>query len=119
MGREDYVAVAELDGKPRESRIYLGAPLALADLERELGDQISMEDTVAWDDAADAVLARRSERLGAIVLREAPLRDPDPEAVAAALLARVRRVGVGSLLWTDGAKRMRERIGFLRTLDRT
>jgi len=119
LGREDYVAVAELDGKPRESRIYLGAPLALADLERELGDQISMEDTVAWDDAADAVLARRSERLGAIVLREAPLRDPDPEAVAAALLARVRWVGVGSLPWIDGAKRMRERIGFLRTLDRT
>jgi ATP-dependent helicase HrpB len=117
LSREDYIVAAELDGKPRESRIYLGAPLALSDLERELGDQISIEEKVAWDDASDAVVARRSERLGAIVLREAPLRDPDPEAVAAALLDRVRRVGVGGLPWADGPQRIRERIRFLHRLD--
>ena len=117
LSREDYIVAAELDGKPSESRIYLGAPLALVDLEREFSGQLSIEEKVAWDDAADAVVARRSERLGAIVLRESPIRDPDPEPVAAALLDRVRRVGVGGLPWTDGARRIRERIRFLHRLD--
>jgi len=117
LGREDYVVAAELDGKPQESRIYLGAPLALDDLERELGDQVIREESVAWDDAADAVIARRRERLGAIVLRELAIRDPDPVAVTAALLDRLRRDGLGGLPWTESALRTRARIGFGHRLD--
>ena len=117
LGLEDYVVAAELDGRPRESRIFLAAPLARADLERELGDQVVAEDIVTWDDAADAVVARRRERLGAIVLADAPLRDPDPGAVAAALLDRVARDGVGALPWRDSALRLRSRLRFLHRLD--
>jgi ATP-dependent helicase HrpB len=117
LGLEDYVVAAELDGRPRESRIFLAAPLARADLERELGDQVVSEDLVTWDDAVDAVVARRRERLGAIVLADAPLRDPDPGAVSAALLDRVARDGVGALPWSDSALRLRSRLRFLHRLD--
>jgi len=117
LGLEDYVVAAELDGRPRESRIFLAAPLARADLERELGDQVVSEDIVTWDDTADAVVARRRERLGAIVLADAPLRDPDPGAVSAALLGRVARDGVGALPWGPSALRLRSRLRFLHRLD--
>ena len=117
LGLEDYVVAAELDGRPRESWIFLAAPLARADLERELGDQVVSEDIVTWDDTADAVVARRRERLGAIVLADAPLRDPDPGAVSAALLGRVARDGVGALPWGPSALRLRSRLRFLHRLD--
>jgi ATP-dependent helicase HrpB len=117
LGLEEFVAATELDGRPRESRIFLAAPLARDDLERELGDQIVSEETVAWDEAADGVVARRRERLGAIVLAETPLRDPDPDAVRAAVLARLARDGAAALPWPDAALGLRARLRFLRRLD--
>ena len=117
LGREPYIVAAELDGKPRESRIYLGAPLALDDLEREFGDQVSSDETVLWDERADAVVARRAQRLGAIVLRESSIRDPDHDLVAQALLDRIRQAGLGALPWSETAQRTRARIAFARTLD--
>jgi ATP-dependent helicase HrpB len=69
---------------------------------------------VAWDDGAGAVRARRVTRLGALVLEEAPLRDADPEAVARALLDRVRALGLDVLPWTEESRRVRERLAFAR-----
>ncbi|MGE5232206.1 MAG: ATP-dependent helicase HrpB [Deltaproteobacteria bacterium] len=117
MGLEDFLAAAELDGRPRESRIFLAAPLARADLERALGEQIVAEEAVEWDDAADGVVARRRERLGAIVLVDAPLRDPAPAAVRAAVLGRLARDGAAALPWTDAALGLRRRLRFLHRID--
>jgi ATP-dependent RNA helicase HrpB len=117
LGLADYLVAAELDGRPRESRIFLAAPLTRADLECELGDQVVSEDSITWDDAADSVVARRRDRLGAIVLADAPLRDPDPGAVSAALLDRLARDGIGALPWSESALRLRSRLRFLHRLD--
>ncbi|HEX9055697.1 MAG TPA: ATP-dependent helicase HrpB [Gemmatimonadales bacterium] len=117
LGLEEFVAAAELDGRPRESRIFLAAPVARADLERELGAQIVPEETVAWDEAADGVVARRRERLGGIVLADAPLRDPDPAAVSAAVLDRLMHDGAAALPWTAAALGLRSRLRFLHRLD--
>lgn len=112
-----YLVAAELGDAGRESRIFLAAPVELAALEAGLADQVETEDAVEWDADARVVRARRRERLGAIVLREAPLRDPDPERVAAALLEGIAREGVEALPWTDAARRVRERLAFLHRLD--
>ncbi|MFL5579222.1 MAG: ATP-dependent helicase HrpB [Gemmatimonadaceae bacterium] len=112
-----YLAVAELDGRRPESRIFLAAPLDEADLLRHVGDQVVTERIVEWDDETRSVLARERTRLGAIVLRDVPLRDADEEEVAAALLAGARRAGLAALPWSDAALRLRERVAFLRALD--
>ncbi|MFL5539766.1 MAG: ATP-dependent helicase C-terminal domain-containing protein, partial [Longimicrobiaceae bacterium] len=91
--------------------------LALEELERNFGEQVVREEVVAWDAAAGAVRARRVERLGALVLREAPLADPDPELVAAALLEAVRAEGIAALGWTKASAQLRERIAFLHLHD--
>ena len=117
LGVEAFVAAAELDGRSRESRIFLAAPLARADLERELGAQVVREEAVAWDEAIDGIVARRRERLGAIVLAYAPLRDPDPDAVHAAVLGRLARDGATALPWSDAALGLRSRLHFLHRLD--
>jgi ATP-dependent helicase HrpB len=117
LAREPWLAVAELDGAGAESRVLLAAPLDAEELERRFAAQVTSEDVVTWDDAAAAVRARRVTSLGAIVLREAPLRDPDAALVAGALAAAIRTRGGGALPWSEAASRLRERLAFLHALD--
>ncbi|HYH78742.1 MAG TPA: ATP-dependent helicase HrpB [Longimicrobium sp.] len=117
LSAEPYLVAAELDDAGREGRIIIAAPVDLADVERHFAEQIVTEESVAWDDAAGAVRARRTERLGALVLHEAALADPDPQQIAAALVDAVRREGVGALPWSKAAAQLRERIGFLHAHD--
>ncbi|WP_241176021.1 ATP-dependent helicase HrpB [Modestobacter sp. KNN46-3] len=63
---------------------------------------------VTWRDGD--VRAARVERLGAIVLAERPLPDPDPAAVTAALAEGLRRDGLALLTWTPAARALRERL---------
>ena len=112
-----YVVAAELAGHGRESRVFLAAPVELADLEAHFAGQIETEESVAWDADAGAVRARRRERLGALILRESHLADADPELVTAALLAGIREKGIAALPWSKGARQLQERLVFLRHSD--
>jgi ATP-dependent helicase HrpB len=67
---------------------------------------------VTWRDGD--VSAARVERLGAIVLAERPLPDPDPAAVTAALAEGLRREGLALLRWTPAATALRERLAAAR-----
>jgi ATP-dependent helicase HrpB len=60
------------------------------------------------------VVTRSVQRLGALVLSERPLPDPDPALVTAALLDGLRREGLGLLAWSAGALALRERLAFCR-----
>jgi ATP-dependent helicase HrpB len=112
-----YLVAAELDGTGRESRVYLAAPLEPEEIERHFAAQVEAEEAVAWDADTRSVRARRRERLGALVLREAPLLDPDPALVTAALLRAVAEAGMDALPWSKGARQLRERIAFLHRHD--
>ena len=112
-----YLVAAELDDAGREGRILLAAPVDLAEIESHFAGQIVEEEAVAWDADAGAVRARWSERLGALVLRERAIHDPDPERIAAALLEAIRREGIATLGWSKAAAQLRERIAFLHRSD--
>jgi ATP-dependent helicase HrpB len=119
LAASPYVVAAELDGTGRESRVYLAAPVELEEIERSFAEQVETEEAVAWDAEARAVRARRRERLGALVLREAPLADPDPDLVCAALLQGIAAAGVDALPWSKGARQLRERIALMHRHDPT
>ena len=112
-----YLVAAELDGGQRESRIFLAAPLDEAELLAHAAEQVEVHDEVAWDAAAGVVRAVRQERLGAIVLREGTLHDPDADAVAVALLDGLAAAGIAALPWSERADALRARVAFLRRLD--
>jgi ATP-dependent helicase HrpB len=111
------LVAAELDGQGRESRVYLAAPVEQDEIEHHFADQVQREQSVAWDAEAKAVRARRRERLGALVLREAVLSNPDPDLVTAALLEGITAEGIGALGWSKGTAQLRERIAFLHRHD--
>jgi ATP-dependent helicase HrpB len=114
-----YIVAAELDGRRPESRIFLAAAIAFEDIEQRFGDQIVREREIGWDPHSRSVIARERERLGAIVLGERPLRNPDPDTIAAALLDGVRQAGMDALPWSDGARSLRQRLAFLHAIDPT
>jgi ATP-dependent helicase HrpB len=117
MTNEAFLVVADLDGTAQDSRIFLAAPVAQAEIEEAYADRIVDEDIVQWSDRDAAVLARRRRRLGMLILEDKPLGNPDPEKRRAAMLEGIRRLGLAALPWTDDLAMWRERIAFLRHLD--
>ena len=117
LSGEAYLVIPELDGKAPESRILVAAPISIEEIREQFESDIAIEEVVAWDPLSRAVGARRRERLGSIVLRDTAIRNPDPALVAGALMEGVRKEGLHVLPWDDGARRTRERITFVRTLD--
>lgn len=112
-----FLAVAETDGGRPEARVFLAAPVELLDLEHVFASQIVREEVVEWQRAAGVVAARVRERLGALVLHEAPVRDADEEAVARVLLSAIARDDGLRLAWSAVAMRIRQRVAFLRFQD--
>ncbi|MEV6216105.1 ATP-dependent helicase C-terminal domain-containing protein [Nocardia sp. NPDC051833] len=109
------VAVADRDPGRAEGRIRLAA-IADEDLARAAAPGlVTRADEVRWE--SGDVVARRVERLGAIVLSEKALREPDSRLLAVAVRAGLRSEGLGLLRWDEDARGLRQRLDFLhRTL---
>ena len=117
LAREEFLAVAALDGERRNARIFLAAPLSRAELEVDFAAAIESADTIAWDVRTGAVTARRERRFGALVLADAVLPDVPPARISAALGEGIRAMGLDTLPWHGEAARLRQRIAFLHRLD--
>jgi len=114
LAREPFLAVAELAGTAAQSRILLAAPISLAEIEARFGGRIEARDEIAFDEASAALRARRTRRLGAIVLAEQALRVTPSEATAPLLADGIARLGLDRLPWTKSLRQWRDRVMFLR-----
>ena len=111
-----YIVATELDDLGVDSRIRMAAPISVEALHLALAEQLKPRVEVAWDSDAEAVRAREQVRLGALVLRERPCRDADPDAVLAALLGGIAQHpdGVGGMLsWNKAARSLQARLQFM------
>ena len=112
LGNAPFLAVADVDGDPTESRIWLAAPLTEAELRAAAGAALVTERDVAWDDTSNAVRAVETERVGALILRERPLRDANAEEIADALLGALVARALDTLPWRAGDRALRARMAF-------
>jgi len=110
---EEFIVAATLDGA-REARVFLAAGLHREDLLHYHADLIRTRSLVQWDDRNACVLAREQQTVGELVIDDRPLATADPEATAAALLAGIRQRGLACLPWTDVARELQARVGFVR-----
>jgi ATP-dependent helicase HrpB len=113
----EFIVATDLDDRGAESRIFLAAPVSREEIETHFASQIEVEDDVSWNAASARVEARRVRRLGAIVLGEGQLRDPDAALVAHAFARGVASAGPAAIPWSDGFRRLRERLAFLHRVD--
>nr|WP_095515649.1 ATP-dependent helicase HrpB [Rubrivirga sp. SAORIC476] len=108
-----FLAVGDLDDRTGGARVFLAAPLDAEEVASLFADQIVEEEVVAWDARAGRVAATQVRRLGAVVLAEAPIRQPAPHLVTAGLVEGIRQKGADALPWTKDTRRLRERMAFL------
>jgi len=114
LAREPFLAVAELTGAAAASRIVLAAPVTLAEIEARFADRLEDQDAIAFDAASASLRARRTRRLGALVLAE-QIKPVSPDSDAARLLAEgIAGLGVGKLPWSKVQLQLRDRVMFLR-----
>jgi ATP-dependent helicase HrpB len=114
LAKSEFIVAAELDGAEREARIFLAAPISLADLEAHFADLISDTAEIHWDDRAGAVSAKRERRLGALLLESAEIRDPDPDAMQTAVLEGLKQTGIAGLPWTKDLRQLQARVMLMR-----
>lgn len=117
LAREAFLAVAEIAGRAGASRIFAAAPVTREEVETVFASRIEGADDIAFDAQLGGVRARRTRRLGAIVLSEAPLERPDPVLVRTAMLDGVRAHGLSILPWREGDRQLRARISMMRKFD--
>jgi len=110
----EFFAVAHLAGPAAAPRATLAAPLGREELETAFADRITTTEEVRYDPAAGRVTGRRVRRLGALLLAETVIGQPDPARVAEALLAHLQQAGLGQLSWSAAARQTQQRLEFLR-----
>jgi len=111
---EPWIVASELRFEARDGLILRGAPVDEARLQRDFPERFVEEDSVRWDAAARALVARRERRFERIVLESKPAGRPDPARAAQALTDAVRELGLESLPWTESLRQWLERLRCLR-----
>ena len=85
----------------------------LLTLETDLVAHIRDQNEAEWDDKRGTVVARKTRRLGALLLAEKPLTKPSPELIQQGLLKAVQRKGLDNLPWTSAARQWQARVALL------
>ena len=109
---QEFIVAAHLDGA-REARIFMAAGIHLEHLLQYHGDIIQTQTVVHWDDRQACVMARVQQRIGELVIDDAPLQDVDPDAMVSALLEGIRLRGLACLPWSDTARALQARMQFM------
>jgi ATP-dependent helicase HrpB len=115
LARQEFIVAVDLDDRERDARILLAAPLQRAELLQHFAAQLTQHERIEWDTREQAVLARRSVELGALVLEEGPLTPLQPQDTQAAMLAGVRALGLDALPWSAETRNLQARVGFVRS----
>jgi ATP-dependent helicase HrpB len=84
LAASPFIVAAQLDDRKPEAQVFLAAAIDEDDVRWLFADQIASEESVDFDDATGTVLARRVERLGAILLRESSIAAPSEESFRSA-----------------------------------
>jgi len=113
----DFLVVAELDDVGDNARIRLAAAIGRSEIDAACAPLIQAAEEVRFDATSGAVLARRVQRLGALVLADDPLPKPSPAAIASALMEAIASRGVAALPWSDADRQLRARVALMRRLE--
>ncbi len=117
LAGEEWLVAAQLDGERRESRIFLAAPLAKADIEEVFADQITQITQLDWDKRDEVIRSSRQRRLFSLVLDEQPVTGADPALLARTMAQGVAQMGLACLPWTPDLEKWRARVVFAHAHD--
>ena len=94
LAAREWMVIGDAQGQAKGARILSGISLEPAEVEQWLSGAVERRSVLRWNEDEGRVEARLERRLGAITLASGPDPSPDPEAVSAFLLQRVRQKGL-------------------------
>lgn len=109
-----FIVAADLDGDLTEAQVRLALPVTEGDLRALHVERLRHERVCEWSRRERAVIARDRLRLGALVLEDRAWTGAPAEMVAGALMQGVRELGLEALPWTPAARRLADRVEWLR-----
>jgi ATP-dependent helicase HrpB len=104
-----WLVIGDAQGEAKGARITAALALEEAEVTRHLAHRIEARHALSWNAAEARVEARLERRLGAVVLARVPDPSPEPAAVEALLLERLRAEGLGLLPLGEKALALIER----------
>lgn len=107
------IVATDLDGDAREATVRQAVAISEAEVRGLYADRIRWVEVCEWSRREGRVLARKQERLGALVMDDRHW-DAPAEAVAGAALEGVQALG---LPWSPAARRLRARARLARSED--
>ena len=108
------LVVTDTDGNPREAKIRAALVISEASIRQTADASINTVNSCAWSKRDGKVLARKQERLGAVVLSDTVWKDAPKDQIAQAMLDGVRMLG---FKFTPAAERFRARVALVRAVD--
>ncbi|TCM22447.1 ATP-dependent helicase HrpB [Novosphingobium sp. PhB165] len=103
LATREWMVIGDAQGQARGARILSGATLEPAEVEQWLSERIERRSVLRWNESEGRVEARLERRIGAITLASGPDPTPDPAAISAFLLERVREKGLDLVPFGKGA----------------
>jgi len=108
----EWLAVAHVEARDAEGRIFLAAPLDISALETKA------REVTSWDGERGLLVARREHRVGELIVESQPLAEV-PEATRIGILAEtIRSEGLLPRLFDPAGRNLRARLGSLRSWGR-
>ncbi len=115
LAHEPWLAVAALNARAGEGKIFLAAPVN----PKDLAPYVKEREVITWDKRKGSLIASKDLTIGNIVLRSTPLPNPDPAQLKNAILTAVKKSGEQLLNFTEDVTQWQLRVLSLRKWNNT
>ena len=109
LAHEAWLAVANMDLRDGLGKIFMAAPLNPKDLIH----LVKEKQNINWDTRKGGLIASTELKIGSIVLKSSPIKNPDSELVIEAICNAIKTEGESLLDFTDAFTQLQHRIGSL------
>ncbi|MDR7224403.1 ATP-dependent helicase HrpB [Aminobacter aminovorans] len=113
LAGEQYLVVADLQGKAQNARISSAAAVSEADIRTNLASHLERKTEASFDKDKRSVRVRETVRIGSVTLSERMLPAPKGEEADRAILQALRAHGLDLLDWGKEAETLRQRLTWL------
>jgi ATP-dependent helicase HrpB len=110
LAHEPWLAVAHLDARDGQGKIFLASPLNPTDLK----PMVKTRESVVWDSRKGMLLATKDLRIGSIVLQSQPLQTPNQELVLQAICNAIKKDGENLLDFNEDVAQWQCRVQCMR-----
>ena len=109
----EYLVIANLDARQRESTIYLAAEITAQQLQDYFSNDIQTSEETTWNETLQRVEVKRISSIGKLSLQEDTVATGDKDAVQQCLLDAIKKTGLHIFDWTQRATGLVQRINFI------